>query len=97
MTSINGVVFISTIGSPSSFPALIAMAILLEHFHGMAARRPFGSKMSLENEWDYFGYYPNDTYIIRKGDRLAQAVIKPVAHGQVGGPRLPRWSMSTRP
>ncbi|KJR67804.1 dUTP diphosphatase [Bacillus velezensis] len=33
---------------------------------------------SLENEWDYFGYYPNDTYIIRKGDRLAQAVIKPV-------------------
>lgn len=33
---------------------------------------------SLKNEWDYFGYYPNDTYIIRKGDRIAQAVIKPV-------------------
>lgn len=33
---------------------------------------------SLENEWDYFGYYPNNTYIIRKGDRIAQALIKPV-------------------
>lgn len=33
---------------------------------------------SLENEWDYFGDYPNRTYIIRKGDRIAQAVINPV-------------------
>ncbi|TFW49239.1 deoxyuridine 5'-triphosphate nucleotidohydrolase [Bacillus sp. 005/A4HT-01/001] len=30
------------------------------------------------NEWDYYGDYPNRTYIVRKGDRLAQAVIKPV-------------------
>lgn len=37
---------------------------------------------SLENEWDYFGYYPNDTYLIRKGDRIAQAVIKPVEQAE---------------
>ncbi|WP_024427719.1 dUTP diphosphatase [Bacillus safensis] len=33
---------------------------------------------SSEDEWDYFGNYPNRTYIVRKGDRIAQAVIKPV-------------------
>lgn len=33
---------------------------------------------SSEDEWDYFGNYPNRTYIVRKGDRVAQAVIKPV-------------------
>ncbi|MEK3817448.1 dUTP diphosphatase [Bacillus sp. FSL K6-1284] len=32
----------------------------------------------LDNKWDYFGFYPNNTYLIRKGDRIAQAVIKPV-------------------
>lgn len=30
------------------------------------------------NEWDYYDHYPYNTYIIRKGDRIAQAVIKPV-------------------
>ncbi|WP_412095698.1 dUTP diphosphatase [Bacillus inaquosorum] len=29
-------------------------------------------------KWEEFGEYPLDTYIIRKGDRLAQAVIKSV-------------------
>ncbi|MCA6607468.1 dUTP diphosphatase [Bacillus safensis] len=33
---------------------------------------------SSEDEWDYFGNYPNRTYIVRKGDRIAQAAIKPV-------------------
>lgn len=33
---------------------------------------------ALENEWDYCGYYPSSTYIIRKAERIAQAVIKPV-------------------
>ncbi|TFI48188.1 hypothetical protein E4O93_09015 [Diaphorobacter sp. DS2] len=30
--------------------------------------------------WEFCGDYVRDTYIIRKGDRIAQAVIVPVAH-----------------
>ena len=46
--------------------------------YGMASF-PETVEGTLSDDWDHYGHYTDVTYVIRKGDRICQAVLVPVA------------------